>query len=64
MSKVYLHRAGAPDKLLGHVKENGKVYRTAPGIDDRIGQVDLDTGKVLSENDRVERALGSSAVSS
>ena len=46
MSKVYLHRAGALDKLLGNVKENGKVYRSDPGIDDRIGYVELDTGKI------------------
>lgn len=46
MSKVYAHRSGLPDKLLGHVEEDGRVIRSETGPDDEIGYVDLDTGKI------------------
>ena len=46
MSKVYLNKPGF-DKHLGRVDEKGDVYRADVGIDDRIGHVDLETGKVL-----------------
>jgi hypothetical protein len=49
MSKVYLHRPAAADKLLGRVEGNGDVYGTYPGPDDKIGQVDCDTGKVIAQ---------------
>lgn len=47
MSKVYLHRAGIPDKLLGRVEEDGRVFRSEIGADDQIGYVDLGNGKVF-----------------
>ena len=48
--KVYLQRAGIlHDKLLGRVKENGRVYRTHLGPDDEIGHVHLETGKVYAQ---------------
>jgi len=46
-SKVYLQRALAPDKHLGYVKENGEVFREDPGLNDRIGHVDIFTGRVF-----------------
>ncbi len=50
MSKVYLQRSGAlPDKLLGRVESNGRVYRTHLGPDDEIGHVNLETGKVYAQ---------------
>ena len=48
MSKVYEHRAGFPDKLLGRVEEDGRVIRSRMGPDDRIGRVDLDSGKIYA----------------
>ena len=47
MSKVYLHRKGFPDKLLGHVTETGKVFRTDSGDEEEIGYVELETGKIF-----------------
>ena len=46
MSKVYLHRSGFPDKLLGHVNEDGRVFRSELGPDEEIGRVELGTGKI------------------
>jgi hypothetical protein len=46
MSEVYLAISGAPDKLLGHVDEDGIVTRSRPGLDEVIGHVDLATGHV------------------
>ena len=46
MSAVYLAVSGAPDKLLGHIDEDGMVTRSQPGVDEVIGQVDLATGRV------------------
>lgn len=42
MSKVYLQQADTPDKQLGRVNNNIRIYRRDPGSDDRIGKVDLD----------------------
>ncbi len=46
MSKVYLHRSGMPDKLLGRVEDDGRVFRSEIGPDDEIGYVDLASGKI------------------
>ncbi len=48
MAEVYLHKEKAPDRLLGHVRGDGKVYRNDPGLDDDIGHIDLDTGRVYA----------------
>lgn len=45
-SKVYLQRALAPDKHLGEVKENGDVFREDVGLNDRIGNVDINSGRI------------------
>lgn len=46
MSEVYLVVNDAPDKLLGHIDEDGIVTRSQPGVDEVIGHVDLKTGHV------------------
>ena len=49
MSKVYLHKRAATDKLLGRVEASGRVYRSYPGPDDKVGRVDCDTGRVFAQ---------------
>jgi hypothetical protein len=46
MSEVYRALSGAPDKLLGHIDEDGIVTRSQPGVDEVIGHVDLASGHV------------------
>ena len=46
MSEVYLAISGAPDRLLGHIAEDGIVTRSQPGVDEAIGHVDLASGHV------------------
>ena len=58
MSKVYLAAPHAPDRLLGHVKENGDVYRSDAGPDDKIGHVDLESGKVYSRRLGPDKKIG------
>ena len=47
MIKVYLHRKGMPDKHIGSVSEDGKVYRRENGKEQKIGYVELTTGKIF-----------------
>ena len=58
MSKVYLQVSLAPDRLLGHVKENGNVYRSDTGFDDKIGHVHLKSGKVYARRLGVDKKVG------
>jgi len=58
MSKVYLHRARWPDKLLGHINEKGDIYRSDLGLDDRIGHVELDSGKIYHRRLGPDEYLG------
>ena len=59
MSKVYLQRAGAtPDKLLGRVEDNGRVYRSQVGPDDEIGHVHMETGKVYAQRVGKDKYIG------
>ena len=58
MSKVYLEVPLAPDRLIGHVKENGDVYRSDAGLDDKIGRVDLDSGRVYSRRLGPDKKVG------
>lgn len=58
MSNVYLHRMLLPDKLLGRVEQNGKVYRSDTGLDDRIGHVDLDHGKIYKSQPGPDEYIG------
>jgi hypothetical protein len=58
MAKVFLHKEMAPDRLLGHVQNDGKVYRTDPGLDDRIGHIDFDTGRVYARRAGPDEQVG------
>jgi hypothetical protein len=58
MSKVYLHRILLPDKQLGRVEQNGKVYRSDTGLDDRIGHVDLEKGKIYKSQPGPDEYIG------
>jgi hypothetical protein len=58
MSKVHLAVPHAPDRLLGHVRENGDVYRSDAGPDDKIGHVDLESGKIYSRRLGPDRKVG------
>lgn len=58
MGTVFKHRAGWPDKDLGHVEEDGRVYRSDFGIDDRLGRVDLESGKIYSSRLGPDKYIG------
>ena len=58
MIKVYLAVSKAPDKLLGNVNEDGKIYRRQVGLDDRVGRVDLSSGKVYSDRFGPDKKIG------
>jgi hypothetical protein len=58
MSKVYLEVSLAPDRLLGHVKKNGNVYRSDVGLDDKIGHVHLKSGKVYARRLGADKKVG------
>ncbi len=58
MSKVFLHQAGRPDKLLGHVKNDGSIIRSEPGFDDEIGHVDVSSGKIYAKRLGLDDYLG------
>jgi hypothetical protein len=58
MSKVYLHRSGAPDKLLGRVSSDGRVYKSYPGPDDYVGRVDLESGRVHAQRFGPDEYIG------
>lgn len=58
MDKVYLAIPGAPDKHLGHVHEDGKVYRSRIGFDDHLGAVDLSSGKIYSKQFGPDKKIG------
>jgi hypothetical protein len=58
MSKVYLAIHAAPDKLLGHVHDDGKVYLSKIGINEHIGSVDLASGKVYEARLGLDKLVG------
>jgi hypothetical protein len=58
MSKAYLAISAAPDKKLGYVSDEGKVYRSRVGIDDHIGGVDLASGKVYEARLGLDKLVG------
>ena len=58
MSKVYLAIPAAPDKLLGSVREDGKIYRSRVGIDEHVGGVDLASGKVYEARLGPDKLVG------
>jgi hypothetical protein len=58
MIKVYQVIPRGLDVLLGHVDENGKVYRGRIGPDEYLGSVDLATGKVYSSRFGPDKEIG------
>lgn len=58
MSKVYIHRPGRPEKLIGIVKGSGQVYRFGPQPDNRVGHVELHTGRIYRRNIGPDEYLG------
>lgn len=50
MSDIYLNISAAPDRLLGRVDEEGRVYRRRVGPDELIGAVDPATGDVYQRH--------------
>ncbi len=58
MSNIYLAIPGAPDRLLGHVHDDGQVYRSQAGLDDLIGHVDLATGAVYEQRLGPDKKVG------
>ena len=64
MSKVYLAIPGAPDQLLGHVDEGGRIYRSRTGPDAEIGHVDLASGHVYEQRLGPDKKVGHVELSS
>lgn len=58
MSNVYLALPGAPDRLLGHVHDDGKVYRSQTGLDDLVGHVNLANGAVYGQRFGPDKKIG------
>lgn len=58
MSKVYLAVSAAPDKKLGDVSDEGKVYRSRVGFDEHVGGVDLASGKVYEARLGLDKLVG------
>jgi hypothetical protein len=58
MYRVYLAISMAPDEMLGYVKEDGRVYRSKPGFDDYVGNVDLPSGRLYAERLGPDREIG------
>lgn len=58
MTKVYLALSGAPDRLLGRVEADGRVYRSESAFDDQIGHVDLTTGDIYEQRFGPDKKIG------
>jgi hypothetical protein len=58
MYKVFLAIPNAFDDLLGHVREDGKVFRSRVGFDAHVGEVDLSTGKVYADQLGPDKYIG------
>jgi hypothetical protein len=58
MSKVYLAIPHASDRLLGHVTEDGKIFRSQIGPDDEIGHVSLSTGQIYEKRFGLDKKIG------
>ena len=46
MGRVCLHRPGRPDRYLGQVEDDVRVYRHRSGPDDQIVRVDLENDEI------------------
>jgi hypothetical protein len=58
MYKVHLETSQGHNQLLGHVLDDGKVYRTKVGLDDYVGRVELATGKIYEERFGPDKKVG------
>lgn len=58
MYKVYLAIPRAMDEQLGHVREDGNVFRSRVGLDAHVGEVDLSTGKVYTDQFGPDKHIG------
>jgi hypothetical protein len=58
MYKVYRAVSRAPDEYLGYVEEDGRVFRSKIGLDDRLGRVDLSSGQVHEDRLGPDREIG------
>ena len=59
MGKVYFHIAGKPDRVLGRVEKDGRVFRDKPGFDEYVGWVDLDKGRIYRKRFGPDEYIGS-----
>lgn len=51
--KIYQDVPMLPDKLIGRIDENGKVYQIKDGKDEYIGWLDYEAGEVYDEGDEL-----------
>lgn len=58
MARVYIAIPGAPDRLTGHVDDEGSVYRSQTGFDDKVGRVDLASGNVYEQRFGPDKKIG------
>jgi hypothetical protein len=58
MYRVYKAVPMGLDEHLGHVNEDGKVYRSKVGLDDHLGTVDLSSGKIYTERFGPNKKIG------
>jgi len=58
MTKVFLAVSLAPDRLVGHVKEDGKIIRSQVGLDDEIGHVNLRNGHIFEQRFGPDKKFG------
>jgi hypothetical protein len=58
MYKVYFAISRAMDKQLGYVREDGTIYQSKVGLDERLGKVDLASGKVFEDRFGPDKTVG------
>jgi hypothetical protein len=58
MYKVYLAINPLINKMLGYVNKEGVVYRSKTGLDDRLGKVELSTGKIVEDRFGPDKVTG------
>lgn len=60
MTTIDVHRvrSDGPDALIGHVDDEGRVYRAQSGPDDLVGHVDLASGRVYESLHGPDKLVG------
>jgi hypothetical protein len=51
MAKIYENVGLAPDPLIGHIDDEGKIYYENEGQSEYIGRIDYQDGKVYDQDD-------------